>query len=111
MRTLAVNRRQLLALGGAAILVKPVPARSHDGKVHVTIADMAFDPPRIEVRVGQTIEWINKDRFAHTATVKGKWEVMLRPGASGARVVEAGDDAEYYCRFHPNMKGRIVIVG
>lgn len=110
MTTLVVDRRQLLFLGGAAVLAASMPARAHNGTVHVSIKDLVFLPADIEVRAGETIEWNNKDPFAHTATVKGGWEVMIPPGKTASRVAEAGDSVEYYCRFHPNMKGRIVIV-
>ena len=86
-------------------------AHAHNGTVHVTIDKLAFTPVEIEVKVGETIEWTNKDRIAHTATVKGGWEVMIPPGAVATRVAETGDSVEYYCRFHPNMKGRIKVVG
>lgn len=105
-----IDRRQLLFSGAAIVLATAVPARAHNGTVHVTIDRLVFMPAEIEVKAGETIEWNNKDRIAHTATVKGGWEVMIPAGAKATRVAEAGDSVEYYCRFHPNMKGRIVIV-
>ena len=105
-----LNRRHLLFSGGAALLVSRVPGRSHNGTVHVTIENLVFLPAEIEVRAGETIEWVNKDRMAHTATVKGGWEVMIPAGETATRVADAGDSVDYYCRFHPNMKGRIIIV-
>ena len=105
-----LNRRTLLIAGGA-ILAGGGAARAHNGKIHVTIDRLVFEPAEIEVRVGETVEWTNNDRIAHTATVKGGWEVMIPPGKVATRVVEAGDTVDYYCRFHPNMKGRIVVVG
>ncbi len=110
MRTLVVDRRQLLISGGAIVLAASVPARAHNGIVHVTIENMMFQPAEIEVRVGETIEWINNDRFPHTATVRDRWEVVLAPGEAATRVADAEDDVEYFCRFHPNMTGRIVII-
>ena len=104
-----LNRRTLLIAGGA-VLVGASAAEAHNGTVHVTIDRLAFEPAEIEVRVGETIEWTNKDRIAHTATVKDGWEVMIPPGKVATRVVEAGDTVGYYCRFHPNMKGRIAVV-
>ncbi len=104
-----ISRRALLATGALALAMPR--ARAHDGTVHVTIEKLAFVPAEIEVRVGETIEWTNKDAFAHTATVKGGWEVLIPPGKVATRVVEAGDGVDYYCRFHPNMKGRIRLVG
>ena len=43
----------------------------------MTIEKMAFSPKEISAKVGDTVEWVNKDAFAHTATVTGGWEVML----------------------------------
>ncbi|HEX5958317.1 MAG TPA: cupredoxin domain-containing protein [Hyphomicrobiaceae bacterium] len=108
--TLVLDRRQLL-LSGAAVAVAASDAHAHNGTVHVVIEELLYVPAAIKVRVGETIEWINKDPIAHTATVRGGWEVMIPAGAKATKVVEAGDGVEYYCRFHPNMTGRIVITG
>jgi hypothetical protein len=55
------------------------------------------------------IEWVNNDTFAHTATVKGGFEIMLPPKKSGSVVLEKAGTVDYYCRFHPNMKGRVMV--
>ena len=34
---------------------------------------------------------------------------MLPPKKSGSVVVEKAGAVDYYCRFHPNMKGRIKV--
>jgi len=75
--------------------------------ITVTVDKMAFSPARVEARVGDTIEWVNKDAFAHTATVKGGWEVMLPVKKSGSVTVDKAGTIDYFCRFHPNMKGTI----
>jgi plastocyanin len=103
-----LDRRQVL-VAGATLLIGVEPSAAHDGTVHVMMEKLVFLPAEIEMKVGQTIEWINKDPFAHTATVKGGWEVMIPPGKAATHVVAAGDTVEYYCRFHPNMKGRIKV--
>jgi plastocyanin len=107
--TALLNRRQLLA-AGAAGLAGGTLARALNGTVHVTIDKLAFQPAEIEVKAGETIEWTNRDSFAHTATVKGGWEVSIPPGKSATHVVTADDSVDYYCRFHPNMTGRIKVV-
>jgi len=107
--TALLNRRQLLVTG-AAVLAGGTLARAHNGTVHVTIDKLAFQPAEIEVKAGETIEWTNRDPFAHTATVKGGWEVSIPPGKSATHVVTADDSVDYYCRFHPNMTGRIKVV-
>jgi plastocyanin len=100
--------KHLLLLAGAlALAIGAVPAQA--GTVQVIVKGLAFSPPTVTAHVGDTIEWVNKDPFAHTATVKGGWDVMLPVGKSGTRVMKKAGTIDYYCRFHPNMKGRIVI--
>ena len=77
--------------------------------ITVTVDKMAFSPADINAKVGDTIEWVNKDTFAHTATVKGGWEVMLPVKKSGSMVVDKAGTIAYICRFHPNMKGTITV--
>ncbi|MCW0000784.1 cupredoxin family copper-binding protein [Pararhizobium sp. YC-54] len=103
-----LNRRQLL-ITGAAVLSGHTLVRAHNGTVHVTIDKLAFLPAEIQIKAGETVEWTNKDRFAHTATVKGGWDVLIPPGKTATHVATVDDTVDYYCRFHPNMKGRIVI--
>lgn len=88
-----------------AMSATPAPAAT----LTVTIDDLDFAPAKVTARVGDTIVWVNKDAFAHTATVAGKWEVMIPPGASAGRIVQEPGTVEYVCRFHPNMKGRITV--
>ena len=78
--------------------------------ITVTIDKLVFSPSEISVKAGDTVEWLNKDALAHTATVKGGWEVSIPPGKSATHVVTADDSVDYYCRFHPNMTGRIKVV-
>ncbi|RUW58880.1 cupredoxin family copper-binding protein [Mesorhizobium sp. M7A.F.Ca.US.008.03.1.1] len=77
--------------------------------VQVTIDRLVFSPATVEAKVGDTIEWVNKDVFAHTATVKGGWEVMIPPKKSASLTLKTAGPVDYFCRFHPNMKGRLVV--
>ena len=65
--------------------------------IQVTIDKLAFSPATVEAKVGDTIVWVNKDVFAHTATVKDGWDVMIpattrqrRRGRRGPRPVPTG---------------------
>lgn len=77
--------------------------------IQVTIEKMVFSPADIDAKVGDTIEWINKDILVHTATVKGGWDVTIPPKKSASMVLQKAETLDYYCRFHPNMKGRITV--
>jgi plastocyanin len=84
-----------------------IPAQAET--IRVNIDKLVFAPANISAKVGDTIEWVNADVLAHTATVKGDWDVMIPPKKTVSFVLKKAGDVEYYCRFHPNMKGRIAI--
>lgn len=100
-----LNRRQVLVTG-TPVLAGSTLASTRNGTVHVTIDKLAFLPAEIEVKAGETIDWTNKDPVAHTPTVKGGWDALIPPGKMATSVAAAADTGEYYCRFHPNLKGR-----
>ena len=76
--------------------------------VKVTIANMAFTPPVATVHAGDTIEWTNRDVVDHTATASNRaWDVSIVAGKTGRVVVKQSGRVDYYCRFHPNMRGEV----
>jgi plastocyanin len=53
---------------------------------------------------------VNDDFVAHSATARnGGWDVMLPPHQTGRTIVKKPGKVEYYCRYHPNMKGEVTI--
>ena len=81
-----------------------------DARNYKGIHNGSGEPIIVKVKVGETVEWTNNDPMAHTATVQGGWEIMIPPGERASRVITDKTDIHYYCRFHPNMKGRIEVV-
>ena len=75
--------------------------------IEVTIEKLEFRPAVVTARPGDTIVWRNKDVMDHTATSKGSFDVVIPAGKSGSTVIKGDGVAEYYCRYHPNMKGRL----
>lgn len=102
-----LSKRYFCALFVLAPTMAAVSAQADT--IQVTIDKLVFEPAAVDARVGDTIEWVNKDVFAHTATVKGGWDVMIPPKKSASLVLKDAGFVEYYCRFHPNMKGRIAV--
>jgi plastocyanin len=91
----------------AALVASTLPASA--ATVTVIIDKLAFQPAEVTVAAGDTVEWVNKDAFAHTATVQGNWEVSIAPHASARHLMQELGEANYFCRYHPNMKGRIIV--
>jgi plastocyanin len=97
--------RLVFLIAAGAMNAVPAPAAT----IQVTIDQIAYGPVGIQAKVGDTIEWLNKDIVAHTATVRGDWDVMVLPNKSARLVVKKAGTFDYFCRFHPNMKGRITV--
>ena len=98
----------LLAVA-AALIVGATAIPAHAATIQVVITNLEFSPAEVSAKVGDTIEWVNKDPFTHTATVDKAWEVVVAPKTTGRIVLQQAGGVDYYCRFHPNMKGRIVV--
>jgi len=109
-----ISRRTLLVAGSATAALAALPALSQEmGKLHeVEIRRFKFIPDMLEVRVGDTIRWTNKDAAPHDATALDKsWnsELLRRNQSSQVKVV-AGMSPEYSCSIHPSMLASIKIV-
>ena len=78
--------------------------------ITVMIDKLVFQPAEVQAKVGDTIVWDNRDVMAHTATASDKsWDVTIAPGKSGRLTLTRAGSVDYFCRFHPNMKSRIVV--
>jgi plastocyanin len=77
--------------------------------IRVVIEKLGYEPAQISAKVGDTVEWENRDIIAHTATVRGDWDVMIPAKTTASFVLKKPGDVEYYCRFHPNMTARIAV--
>ena len=78
--------------------------------IRVGVDKLTFIPAQVSAHVGDTIEWVNADFVAHTATGRKKeWDVTI-PATSIARIpLKSAGIIDYYCRFHPNMTARVSV--
>ncbi len=78
--------------------------------IQIRIEKLAFAPSQVSAHVGDTIEWVNADFVAHTATARnGAWDVMIPANAKKSIVLRTDGTVDYYCKFHPNMTGRVTV--
>jgi plastocyanin len=86
-------------------LVSPAIA---DETIRVTVDKLKFEPSQVSAHVGDAIEWASSDFVAHTATARnGDWNVAIPAKGVGRVTLRHAGDVDYFCRFHPNMTGRI----
>jgi plastocyanin len=80
--------------------------------VAVDIRDFAYTPDPVEIPVGATITWTNSDAAPHTATAPERAVLQsgtLQQGESFSQTFAESGTFDYFCEFHPNMKGTIVV--
>lgn len=78
------------------------------GMIYVEMKGIGFAPARISAKVGDTIEWSNRDFVAHTATARDhSFDVVVAAGKTAHAVVKRPGKIAYYCRYHPNMTAEI----
>jgi plastocyanin len=98
--------RIAIALMIAGLSIVPAQAET----IQVTIDKLEFAPAEVNAKIGDTIVWVNKDALAHTATATNNdWAVNIAPRQSGSVVLKKPGAVDYFCKFHPNMKGRVVV--
>ena len=78
----------------------------------VDIKDSAYIPDSVEIPVGATVTWTNSDTAPHTATAKDREALQsgtLNPGDSYSQTFDQPGTFDYFCEFHANMKGTIIV--
>ncbi len=76
----------------------PAPAAT----IEVVIDKLVFTPVEVTAKVGDTIEWDNKDFLQHTASAKdNSWNVLLPPKKKGSMVVTKAGTFDDYCKLPP----------
>ena len=79
--------------------------------VRVSIRNLAYARPRLEVATGTTVEWVNEDPLAHTVTAPDRAfdSGPIEPGKSFRHTFAKAGSYDYLCTPHPFMKGAVVV--
>jgi plastocyanin len=114
-----LSRRDVLAKTVAALAATAfgprliVTAEAHGiPQTHmIEIQSFKFAPDTLTVHVGDTITWTNRDVAPHTATAKDKsWDTgPIKKDESKSLEVTDNTVADFICRFHPMMKGKLTV--
>lgn len=92
----------------------PEPLAPEDEDVAVRRVDIrliAYTPREIRIRVGETVEWMNRDPLQHTVTADDKsWDSgLLDDGQRYRRTFEQAGRYTYHCTPHPQMTGVVIV--
>jgi len=99
-------------LRAGAVTLAAVGAASASGAetIRIKVEKLTYSPREVSAHTGDIIEWVSADFLLHTATAKnGDWEASIPAGKSKSVTLTHEGTIDYYCRFHPNMTGRITV--
>ena len=81
-----------------ALMLATVAVPAHAATIQIVMENLVVLPAEASAKVGDTVEWINKDVFVHTATAR-KWR--LRRDDAGEEDRNVG--------FEEGRRGRILL--
>jgi uncharacterized membrane protein/plastocyanin len=105
----------LLGIAGAVLFSPSLSATSQSRATTpqktVVIKQMHFDPPHLQARVDERIEWKNEDIYTHTVSANdGSFDSgPILPGKTWDLTLKRTGTVGYHCRPHPNMIGDLEV--
>ncbi len=98
------------AVAAYVLAVATWPRPGHAATLRLAIENMAFTGLPSATRVGDTIEWSNRDIVPHTVTARdGSFDTVIPPGETGLIAFRKPGKVAFCCRYHPTMVGVIDI--
>jgi plastocyanin len=89
-----------IGLGAAAPAAKPA--------THTVVMEaVSFQPADLTVRAGDSVVWVNKDPYPHTATSDRFDSKIIAADRSWRYAAKARGEFPYVCTLHPTMKGTL----
>ena len=86
------------------LVIGACSAKAHEPVTHqIEIKAMKFVPAELEVSVGDTIVWTNRDVLPHTVTSASFDSLQIDAAQQWMWKVTAPGDVSYRCTFHPTM--------
>ncbi|MGB8035213.1 MAG: plastocyanin/azurin family copper-binding protein, partial [Nitrososphaeraceae archaeon] len=87
-----------------------------------TLGNKAFSPNLIRIKVGTTVTWTNNDNNLHTVTsgipntanageaFDSGLTALIMPTKTYSHKFTNTGEFSYFCRVHPTMVGKILVV-
>jgi len=91
----------------ALILTAEAPAVGGTSRSYTIVIDkMKFGQTPPVLHRGDTILWVNRDLFRHSATAANRsFDIDLPAGKSVPMIVKSTGELAFACKYHPGMRG------
>ena len=105
----------VIGLSGCAKPAPPSGAAAGGGgsttgaKVVVVEQDFEFTPADVKVKVGDVVEFSNKDSAPHRVSINGQDLGQQAPGTSVSWQAKKAGSFPFTCTIHPAMTGQVTV--
>lgn len=99
--------RALVFAGVVLVASFAAPAGAKPGAESATVVvdKLAFGRLPTNLRVGDSVIWVNRDLFRHSATANHHFDIDLPAGAQRRMLLTRAGTFSFACKYHPGMKG------
>jgi len=102
-----------LALAGASIVALAnftAPAAANAASHTIVIEGVRYEPATLTIKRGDSVTWVNKDPYPHTATASGTFDSRsIAANRSWTFTARNAGRYDYVCTLHPNMKATLIV--
>jgi plastocyanin len=80
--------------------------------VKVTIRSLKYFPDTTQIKIGETVDWVNNDLTPHTVTSDNGGDFnsgSIDVGATWSHTFTQPGTFAYFCTFHREMRGAVVV--
>lgn len=107
----------VLVIGSFFMAVSPAAADTLTVKMGADNGMLAFDPPTLTIKAGDTVKWVNNKLPPHNIVFEGGVankshnDLMFSPGESYEVTFDTPGEYSYYCAPHrgAGMAGKVVV--
>jgi len=93
-------------LGYSAIAAAQNGAR----QIVIKMANMSYGRIPTDLKVGDTITWVNGDSVPHSVTARDKsFDLRLQPKQSAKLTLSKAGTIQIICIYHPTMRGALKV--
>ena len=113
--TYVLSSNMNMGVGGSGNSIQQpaasIPSDSTVVKIVANAGSNSFSPNPVEIKVGETVTWINDNSGRHTLTSKdGVFDSgMMGKGQSFSFTFDKAGEYPYFCEPHPNMVDTVVV--
>jgi len=99
-----------ILVAAAVALSAPQAAMAAPTEHTVVMARMRYGEIPADLKVGDSIVWVNRDSVPHTVTARNRsFDIRIAAGKKARMILTKAGTIPIYCILHPAMSGKLTV--